>query len=142
MNINIERVGAMAFVATAEGSGHTVVMDASPEAGGENKGPRPMEMLLMGLGGCTSIDVIMILEKARQNVHSCKVEITSERAKTDPRVFTRIHVHFILEGNKMNPERVSRAIELSAEKYCSASIMLGQMADITHNFKIIDRLPD
>ena len=77
----------------------------------------------MGMGGCTSIDVIMMLEKARQDVHSCKVEITSERAETVPRVFTRIHVHFILEGNKMNPERVSRAIKLSADKYCSASIM-------------------
>ncbi len=138
MNITIDKVGAMAFSATG-GSGHTVLMDSSPEAGGEDKGPRPMEMLLMGLGGCTAIDVVLILEKSRQEINNCTVEITSERAATDPKVFTNIHVHFIIsaKGGKLNPDRVARAIELSAEKYCSASIMLGKTATITHDFEII-----
>lgn len=137
MKISIERVGGMAFSATASESGHTVLMDASPAAGGENKGPRPMEMLLMGLGGCTSIDVVMILEKARQKIHSCKVEISAERAVTEPRVFTDIHVHFIVSGNDLSPVRVARAIKLSAETYCSASIMLGKTATISHDFEIV-----
>ena len=137
MKITIERAGPMAFSAVS-GSGHTVLMDASPAVGGEDRGPRPMEMLLMGLGGCTSIDVVMILEKARQEVSNCKVEITAERADSDPKVFTRIHVHFIISGTGINPERVARAIELSAEKYCSASIMLGQVADISHDFEIVE----
>ncbi len=137
MNISVERVGKMAFSATAAGSGHTVLMDASPEVGGENKGPRPMEMLLMGLGGCTSIDVVMILEKARQEIHSCRVEISAERAETTPKVFTGIHVHFVISGNALSPERVDRAIKLSAEKYCSASIMLGEAVTITHDFEIV-----
>jgi putative redox protein len=136
MDVSIERVGNMAFSATAGDSGHTVLMDASPAAGGENRGPRPMEILLMGLGGCTSIDVVKILEKARQEIHSCKVEIHAERADTIPMVFTNIHVHFIISGKVLSPERVARAIELSAEKYCSASIMLGEMATITHDFEI------
>jgi putative redox protein len=96
-----------------------------------------MEMLLMGLGGCTSIDVVMILEKARQEIHSCKVEIQAQRAETEPRVFTDIHVHFILSGKDLSPDRVARAIKLSAETYCSASIMLGKTATITHDFEII-----
>jgi putative redox protein len=127
----------LAFSATAQGSGHTVLMDASPEVGGGNKGPRPMEMLLMGLGGCTSIDVVRILEKARQQIHSCKVKIQAERAETEPRVFTDIHVHFILSGKHLSPDRVARAIKLSAETYCSASIMLGKTATISHDFEII-----
>ncbi len=127
----------MAFSAKTQ-SGHTLIMDASPDVGGENKGPRPMEMLLMGLGGCTSIDVLMILEKARQAVSDCKVEITARRATTDPKVFTHIHVHFTIEGNDVSADRVKKAIALSAEKYCSASIMLGQMADISHDFEIIN----
>ncbi len=137
MNVSIERVGNMAFSATAAGSGHSVLMDASPEVGGENRGPRPMELLLMGLGGCTSIDVVMILEKAHQEIHSCKVEVSAERAETEPKVFTNIHVHFIISGKALSPERVARAIKLSAEKYCSASIMLGKTATITHDFKIV-----
>lgn len=137
MDVNIERVGSMAFSATAADSGHTVLMDASPAVGGENRGPRPMEMLLMGLGGCTSIDVVKILEKARQKIHSCKVEIHAERAESIPMVFTNIHAHFIVSGKALTPERVARAIELSAEKYCSASIMLGKTAKITHDFEIV-----
>jgi putative redox protein len=98
-----------------------------------------MEMLLMGLGGCTAIDVVLILEKSRQEINNCTVEIVSERATTDPKVFTNIHVHFIIsaKGGRLNPDRVARAIELSAEKYCSASIMLGKTATITHDFEII-----
>ena len=138
MKVTIERAGPKAFSAVS-GSGHTVLMDASAAVGGEDRGPRPMEMLLMGLGGCTSIDVVMILEKARQEIHSCKVEVTAERADSDPKVFTRIHVHFIISGSSINPERVARAIELSAEKYCSASIMLGQVADISHDFEIVEQ---
>ncbi len=137
MDVSIERVGSMAFSATAADSGHTVLMDASPAVGGENRGPRPMEMLLMGLGGCTSIDVVKILEKARQEIHSCKVKIHAERAESIPMIFTNIHVHFIVSGKALTPERVARAIELSAEKYCSASIMLGKTAKITHDFEIV-----
>ena len=137
MKVTIERAGPKAFLAES-GSGHTVLMDASPAVGGEDRGPRPMEMLLMGLGGCTSIDVIMILEKARQVIDSCKVEISAERASSDPKVFTHIHVHFIISGEDIKTERVARAIELSSEKYCSASIMLGQVAEITHDFEIIE----
>ena len=137
MKISIEQTGKRAFTANTE-SGHTVVMDSSPDFGGEDKGPRPMEMLLMGLGGCTSIDVAMILEKSRQDVKSCKVNITAERADTEPKVFTDIHVHFILEGHNINPKKVEQAIELSAEKYCSASIMLGKTANIQHDFEIIE----
>jgi len=138
MDISIERVGRMAFSATAGDSGHTVLMDASPAVGGENKGPRPMELLLMGLGGCTSIDVVMILEKARQKIDNCKVEIRAERADIEPKVFTDIHVHFIVSGEALSEDRVARAIELSAEKYCSASIMLGKTATITHDFEIVE----
>lgn len=120
------------------GSGHGIVMDGPPELGGRNVGVRPMEMLLMGLGGCTQFDVLMILRKARQTVTDCVVELTAERAETDPKVFTAIHVHFIVTGRGLDPQRVERAIKLSAEKYCSASIMLGATASITHDFEIRD----
>lgn len=128
----------MAFSATS-GSGHTVLMDASPAVGGEDRGPRPMEMLLMGLGGCTSIDVVMILEKARQQVDNVKVEISATRAEENPKVFTDIHVHFIVYGKELSRERVARAIELSSEKYCSASIMLAKAANVTHDFEIVEQ---
>jgi putative redox protein len=120
------------------GSGHGIVMDGPPDLGGRNVGVRPMEMLLMGLGGCTQFDVLMILRKARQTVTDCVVELTAERAETDPKVFTAIHVHFIVTGRGLDPQRVERAIKLSAEKYCSASIMLGATASITHDFEIRD----
>lgn len=119
------------------GSGHAVVMDGSPESGGRNLGPRPMEMLLLGAGGCTSFDVISILKKSRQAVSDCHVELEAERAETDPKVFTKIHMHFVVKGRDIKPDVVERAIRLSAEKYCSASIMLGQMAVITHDFEIV-----
>lgn len=120
------------------GSGHAVVMDGPPEAGGRNLGVRPMEMLLLGLGGCTEFDVLLILRRGRAEVTDCVVEITAERAATDPKVFTRIHVHFIVTGRDLKPKQVERAIDLSAEKYCSASIMLGAAAKVTHDFEIRD----
>jgi len=118
------------------GSGHAVVMDGPPDHGGRNLGVRPMEMLLLGLGGCTAFDVVMILGKARQPVSDCVVELEAERAQTDPKVFTRIHVHFIVTGRGLAEKQVERAVRLSAEKYCSASIMLGKSATVTHDFEI------
>jgi putative redox protein len=120
------------------GSGHAVVMDGPPEHGGRNLGVRPMEMLLLGLGGCTAFDVMMILEKSRQSVTDCYVEIEAERAETDPKIFTKIHVHFVVKGNDVAEKHVARAVQLSAEKYCSASIMLGKVADVTHDYEIIE----
>ncbi len=137
MKTTVERIGPMAFSAVAD-SGHTVIMDASPAVGGEDRGARPMELILMGLGGCASIDVVMILEKARQQISGCKVEITAERAEQDPKVYTRIDLHFIVTGKDLSADRVSRAIELSSEKYCSVSIMLGKTAVIKHDFEIIE----
>lgn len=119
------------------GSGHALVVDGAPEYGGRNVGPRPMELLLMGLGGCTSFDVVNILKKSRQNVTSCEAELSAERADATPAVFTRIHVHFIVTGRGLKAVQVKKAIELSADKYCSASIMLGQAGvEITHDYEI------
>ncbi|MFD2113826.1 OsmC family protein [Thiorhodococcus fuscus] len=117
-------------------SGHGVVMDGPPELGGRNVGVRPMEMLLLGMGGCTQFDVLLILRKARQEVTDCVVELEAERAESDPKVFTRIHAHFIVTGKGLDPTRVEHAIRLSAEKYCSASIMLGASATVTHDFEV------
>ncbi|MEK8089813.1 OsmC family protein [Thermithiobacillus plumbiphilus] len=125
----------MAFVAES-GSGHALVLDGSSDAGGRNLGPRPMELVLMGLGGCSSFDVVLILKRSRQDIHDCVVEIDSERAESDPKVFTRIHLHYIVTGRNLDPGRVERAIQLSAEKYCSASIMLEKTAEITHDFEV------
>ena len=118
-------------------SGHAVVMDGPPEHGGRNLGVRPMEMLLLGMGGCTEFDVLMILKKSQQEVTHCTLELEAERAAEDPKVFTRIHAHFILRGRDLKERYVARAVQLSAEKYCSASIMLGATAKITHDFEII-----
>ena len=120
------------------GSGHAVVMDGPPEDGGRNLGVRPMEMLLLGMGGCTAFDVVHILKKARQPISDCVVELSAERADAPPKVFTKIHAHFIVSGKGLVEAQVKRAVELSAEKYCSASIMLGKMAQISHDFEIID----
>jgi putative redox protein len=120
------------------GSGHAVVMDGPPEHGGRNLGVRPMEMLLLGMGGCTAFDVLHILKKARQPVTDCVVELDAERAEEEPKVFTKIHVHFVITGQGLKEARVKRAVELSAEKYCSASIMLGATATITHDYEIIE----
>jgi len=120
------------------GSGHAVLMDGPPENGGENLGVRPMEMLLMGMGGCTAIDVIHILKKGRHDVRDCELRLEAERAETDPKVFTKIHIHYVVKGKGMSEAVVKRAIDLSAEKYCSASIMLGKSAVITHGFEIVE----
>jgi putative redox protein len=119
-------------------SGHAVVMDGPPDLGGRNLGIRPMEMLLLGMGGCTEFDVIHILRKGRHEVTGCEVRIEAERAASDPKVFTHIHVHFVVSGRGLTEKAVERAVRLSAEKYCSASIMLGKAAQITHDFEIVD----
>jgi putative redox protein len=113
------------------------VIDGPPDGGGRNMGPRPMEMLLLGMGACTAYDVVSILSKARQAVTDCRVELEAERAETVPQVFTRIRVHFVVTGRDLQARHVERAVKLSAEKYCSASIMLGEMAEITHDFEVI-----
>jgi len=130
----------VSFLGEAE-SGHSVLMDGPSEIGGRNLGLRPMEMVLMGTGGCTALDVVMILKKGRQEVSDCIVEIEAERAKEDPKVFTHIRYHFILTGNNLKPQKVERAINLSAEKYCSASIMLGKTAIISHDYEILGDRP-
>ncbi len=120
------------------GSGHTVVMDGPPDHGGRNMGIRPMEMLLLGVGGCSSFDVMDILEKGRHQITDCKTEVTAERVDTIPSVFSKIHLHFIVSGKTLKPAVVERAVKLSAEKYCSASIMLSQSVEITHSFEVIE----
>jgi putative redox protein len=127
----------MSFIAES-GSGHAVVMDGAVDAGGRNLGPRPMEMVLAGTGGCTAFDVVLILKRGRHAVSGCEVQLTAERAETDPKVFTHIHFHYRVKGRQLKPETVARAIELSKDKYCSASIMIGKTAEITHDFEIID----
>jgi putative redox protein len=117
-------------------SGHAVVMDAAPDIGGRNLGPRPMELLLVGLGGCSSIDVVLILKRSREAITDCDVEIEAERADTDPKVFTTIKLHFIVTGNKLDPRKVERAVKLSHEKYCSASAMLSATAKMSYDFEI------
>jgi putative redox protein len=135
MKARVKWVEAVTFVGESA-SGHAVVMDGPPESGGRNLGIRPMEMLLLGMGGCTAFDVVTILKKARQPVTDCVVEMQAERADTDPKVFTRIHVHFVVTGNGLSDKQVARAVELSAEKYCSASIMLGKAAEISHDYEV------
>lgn len=137
MKARLKWVDGVCFMGET-GSGHAVVMDGAPEGGGRNLGPRPMELLLLGTAGCTSYDVITILKKSRQDVRDCWVEMAAERADTDPKVFTKIHFHFVVVGRGLKEDVVARAISLSADKYCSASIMLGKTADITHDFEIRD----
>lgn len=136
MKARVKWIEGMTFIGESE-SGHGVVMDAAPAVGGRNLGVRPMEMLLLGAGGCSSIDVLSILQKMRQTVSDCYVELSAERAEADPKVFTRIHMHFVVKGKEIKAEAVEKAVRLSAEKYCSASIMLGASAAITHDFEII-----
>ena len=135
MRATIKWLDNVSFVGETETS-HAIVMDGAPDAGGRNIGPRPMEVVLVGTGGCTAFDVVHILKRARQAVSDCVVELEAERADTDPKVFTKIHMHFIVTGKDLKAEQVARAIKLSAEKYCSASIMLSKTADITHDFEI------
>jgi putative redox protein len=137
MECTVRWHNGMSFIAET-GSGHLVTMDGAPDAGGRNLAPRPMELLLAGAGGCTSFDVVLILQRGRQEVTGCEVKLTAERAEADPKVFTRIHFHFVVRGKKLKPDAVERAIKLSAEKYCSASIMLGKTAEITHDHEIVE----
>jgi len=122
------------------GSGHSVVMDGSPDEGGRNLGVRPMEMLLLGLGGCSAIDVVLILKRGREQVTDCVIEIDGTRATTDPKVFTKIVMRYIVTGRSLDPKKVERAINLSAEKYCSASAMLNKTAQIEHTFEIVEHV--
>ncbi|CAB9542477.1 Protein YhfA [Bathymodiolus brooksi thiotrophic gill symbiont] len=135
MKTTIKWINDMMMVGESA-SGHAVVMDGPEELGGKNLGIRPMEMLLLGMGGCTTIDVVSTLKKMRENIRDCHAEITAERADEHPKVFTKIHIHFIAKGSNLNDKKVAKAVSLSAEKYCSASIMLGKTAKITHDFEI------
>lgn len=137
MKARIKWVENVCFMGESE-TGHAVILDGAPEAGGRNLGMRPMEMLLIGMGACTSFDVVTILKKARQPIVDCVAEIEAERAEEVPKVFTRIHVHFVVTGTDLNAGQVERAVKLSAEKYCSASIMLGKSVDITHDYEIVE----
>ena len=137
MKVRIKWLDGVAFVGETESS-HAIVMDGAPEGGGRNIGPRPMETLLAGAGGCTAYDVVSILRKSRQDITDVTVDLKAARAPTDPKVFTRIHFHFVVTGRNVKPEMVARAIDLSADKYCSASIMLGKTAEITHDFEIVE----
>jgi len=123
------------FVAES-GSGHAIVVDGPAEIGGRNLGPRPMELMLMSVGSCSAVDIVQILKKARQPVAGCEVKVSGERADTDPKVFTKIHLHFVVSGEGLSENHVRRAVQLSAEKYCSASIMLGKAAEISHSHEI------
>lgn len=137
METVVSWVGGAAFVGRS-GSGHNVVMDGPPDGGGRNLGPRPMEMLLLGMAACTAYDVVSILRKSRQALDDCRAEVKADRASDHPRVFTRIHVHFVVSGRSVDEQSVARATRLSAEKYCSASIMLGKTASISHDYEIVE----
>lgn len=137
MKSTIKWVDGVMFVGET-GSGHALVIDGPPDAGGRNLGPRPMELVLTGLGGCTAFDVITILKKSRQQVTDCRVELAAERAAEPPKVFTSIHLHFVISGSGLKPAQVERAIELSAEKYCSATIMLRESVVITHDYELVE----
>jgi len=134
--INWLASSGMAFMAET-GTGHILNMDGAPEAGGRNLAPRPMELMLAGAGGCTAFDVVLILQRSRQNISACEVSLQAERAETDPKVFTKINLHFTVKGKDLDPSKVERAINLSHDKYCSASAMLGKTAEITHSFEIV-----
>jgi len=138
MDCRVRWVGTdgMSFVAET-GSGHAFVMDGAPEGGGRNLGPRPMETVLAGTGGCTAYDVVVILKKSRQQVSGCEVQLHAERADTDPKVFTRIHMHFVVRGRDLKASVVESAIKLSHGKYCSASAMLAKTAEITYDYEIV-----
>ena len=137
MNIYVKWIDGLLMVGKSD-SGHAIVMDGPPEIGGENLGVRPMEMLLLGMAGCTMIDVVSTLKKMREDVVDCQTQVSAERDEEYPKVFTNIHVHFILRGKQLNPSKVDKAIKLSAENYCSASIMIGKTANITHDYEIIE----
>jgi putative redox protein len=137
MECSVHWAGGMTFLAET-GSNHLVVMDGAPEGGGRNLAPRPMEMVLVGTGGCAAYDVVVILRKSGQDITGCEVKLSSERASTDPKVFTRIHMHFVVRGKGLKRNLVEHAIRLSHEKYCSASIMLGKTAEMSKDFEIVE----
>jgi putative redox protein len=140
MECTVRWTNGMTFLAET-GSGHVTAMDGAPEGGGQNLAPRPMEMVLVGTGGCTAYDVVVILKKSGQPVTGCEVKVTSERAQTDPKVFTKIHMQFTVRGRGLKRNVVEHAIRLSHDKYCSASIMLGKTAEITTGFEIVEDAP-
>lgn len=137
MECTVKWLDGMTFAAET-GSGHLVAMDGAPEGGGRNLAPRPMELVLAGAGGCAAYDVVLILKRGRQQVTGCEVSLRAERAESDPKVFTQIHFHFRVTGKALKVEAVKRAIDLSAEIYCSASIMLGKTAKLTHDWEIVE----
>jgi putative redox protein len=137
MQVTVKWIDGVMFVGET-GSGHAVVMDGPPDHGGRNIGIRPMEMLLLGVGGCSSFDVVQILQKGRNDIVKCVTEITAERVDAVPSVFSKIHLHFVVTGHDLKAAAVERAVKLSAEKYCSASIMLSKAVEITHDFEVIE----
>ena len=137
MKARVKWLDNMSFVGES-GSGHSIVMDGDPDSGGRNLAARPMEMVLMGMGGCTAFDVVMILKRGRQPIDDCIVELSAERAEEVPKVFTKIHVHYIIKGKGLSEKRVADAVNLTAEKYCSVSIMLAKTAEVTHDYEIIE----
>lgn len=137
MECTVKWIDGMSFIAET-GTGHLVPMDGAPEAGGRNLAPRPMELLLAGAGGCTAYDIVLILKRGRHDVRHCEVKLSAERAEADPKVFTRIAFRYTIHGRALKPEAVERAVHLSAEKYCSASIMLAKTAEITHDWEIVE----
>ena len=143
MKVRVKWVEGVSFVGESE-SGHAVVIDGAPEYGGRNRGMRPMEVVLLGAAACTAFDVVLILRKARQPIADCSVDADAERAGTDPKVFTRIHLRYTVAGRGLDPHQVERAVKLSKDKYCSATIMLARTAEITFEIAVIDgdRVPD
>ncbi len=137
LSAHVNWAGDRTFVGRS-GSNHSVIMDSDTEGGGHDAGIRPMEMMLLGMGGCTAYDVVSILEKGREPVEGCVVELEAERADDFPKVFTRIQVRYIISGRGLDPDKVERAVGLSADKYCSATIMMGKTADISHEIEIIE----
>ncbi len=141
MEARVRWIENAAFMVEA-GSGHAMVVDGSESIGGRNLGPRPMELMLMSVGSCSAVDIVQILKKARQPVAGCEVKVSGKRAETDPKVFTAIHLHFIVSGAGLSENHVKRAVQLSAEKYCSASIMLGRAATISHDYELLNTAVD
>lgn len=137
MKATVKWLDHMSFVGES-GSGHSIVMDGPPDDGGRNLGVRPMEMVLLGMGGCTAFDVVHILKRARQEITDCQVELEAERASEVPKVFTKIHAHYVVKGKNLDSKKVERAISMTAEKYCSVSIMLAETVEISHDFEVIE----
>src|SRR5580765_894609 len=137
MDVRVKWIEGVSF-ACESGSGHAVVTDGAPDAGGRNVGMRPMELVLMGAASCTAFDLVMILKKARQPIADCVVEAAAERAETVPRVFTKLHLKYLVAGRGLDPRQVERAVQLSKDKYCSATLMLGKTAAITYEIAIVD----